>query len=263
MLFNEKTAISTPKILLVPYEASHVLKYHEWMQDEKIQAETASEPLTLEEEYSMQKSWRTDVDKLTFIACLPLDATTDSILDSPYVASPATPPGEYRRALTAGTADSPSRMIGDVNLFLTHDGATKLSPFIGEIELMIAPTQFRRNGHGRGAVLAFLTYIARHLDSILLEYWRKLPPNTYQIPPLRGLRVKIGIENEGSLRLFRSLGFECKEGEEEPDYFGELELWFQGTFGEDAMEKLRSKWRSEQYEELLYWKGDNPTGAKE
>merc|ERR1711939_1226447 len=75
MLINKNTAISTSSILLVPYEASHVPTYHEWMKDEQIQAETASEPLTLEEEYAMQRSWRTDADKLTFIACLPLSPT--------------------------------------------------------------------------------------------------------------------------------------------------------------------------------------------
>merc|ERR1712093_645230 len=85
MLINKNTAISTSSILLVPYEASHVPTYHEWMKDEQIQAETASEPLTLEEEYAMQRSWRTDADKLTFIACLPLSLP-------PTSSSPPPPP---------------------------------------------------------------------------------------------------------------------------------------------------------------------------
>ena len=47
----------------------------------------------------MQQSWRNDHDKLTFIACLPV-------------------PGDDKEVL-AGAHDSPDRMIGDVNLFLS------------------------------------------------------------------------------------------------------------------------------------------------
>ncbi|KAH7336499.1 N-acetyltransferase-like protein 9 [Rhexocercosporidium sp. MPI-PUGE-AT-0058] len=219
MLINKGTAISTSSILLVPYEASHVPTYHEWMKDEKIQAETASEPLTLEEEYAMQRSWRTDVDKLTFIAY------------------------------------SPPSMLGDVNLFLTPSPTPPSSPtssstpshithhLTGELELMIAPLPSRRRGHGRAAILAFLTYISAHLPAILAEYARGQTPPLHSKGEgeegeeegdrvrLEGLRVKIGKGNIGSLALFRSLGFASREGGEEPNYFGEVELWFDGEVG--------------------------------
>lgn len=37
-------------------------RYHGWMKSPELQQLTASEPLTLEQEYLMQKSWRQDDD---------------------------------------------------------------------------------------------------------------------------------------------------------------------------------------------------------
>lgn len=37
-------------------------RYHEWMKSPELQQLTASEPLTLDQEYDMQKSWREDDD---------------------------------------------------------------------------------------------------------------------------------------------------------------------------------------------------------
>lgn len=64
---NEFVVLIGTNVILVPYEDYHVPKYHNWMQDPELQTLTASERLSLQEEYSMQRSWREDADKCTFI----------------------------------------------------------------------------------------------------------------------------------------------------------------------------------------------------
>lgn len=67
MLINADTVISGERVVLVPYRPEHVPLYHEWMASPELQELTASEPLSLEEEYAMQRAWRDDGDKLTFV----------------------------------------------------------------------------------------------------------------------------------------------------------------------------------------------------
>lgn len=62
MKVNEETVIVGEKVVLVPYRKEHVAKYNAWMQDPQLQELTASEPLTLEQEYEMQTSWHLDDD---------------------------------------------------------------------------------------------------------------------------------------------------------------------------------------------------------
>ncbi|XP_021928500.1 N-acetyltransferase 9 isoform X3 [Zootermopsis nevadensis] len=59
---NRFTQILGKNVILVPYKAEHVPKYHEWMKSPELQLLTASEPLSLSEEYEMQKSWLMDED---------------------------------------------------------------------------------------------------------------------------------------------------------------------------------------------------------
>merc|ERR1712000_633866 len=188
MRINEHTAVTTEKVLLVPYSAHHVPKYHEWMKDPEIQLATASEPLTLDQEYAMQQSWRADADKLTFIICrsgLALPATREGRLDV-------------------------GSMIGDVNLFisLAEDEASK-PIFLGELELMIAERGEHRKGYGRCALLAFLQYIIRHEMDILQEF-RRAQPSSQPLGHLRRFdhfAVKIGESNHRSIALFGAWAF--------------------------------------------------------
>ncbi|XP_006886293.1 PREDICTED: N-acetyltransferase 9 [Elephantulus edwardii] len=130
MWLNENTLLLGKKVVLVPYTSEHVPRYHEWMQSEELQRLTASEPLTLEQEYSMQCTWREDADKCTFIV---LDAEK-------WQAQP-------------GTAEE-GCMAGDVNLFLTDPG----DPTLGEIEVMIAEPSCRGRGFGTEAALMMMSY---------------------------------------------------------------------------------------------------------
>ncbi|KAH6641514.1 GNAT domain-containing protein [Chaetomium tenue] len=218
MRLNESTAISTTRALLVPYDSRHVPTYHAWMEDPAIQEATASEPLTLEEEYENQASWRASHDKLTFIVCEPL-----------------TSPGSDTPTIPAGGPDSPARMVGDVNLFLypyedegEGEGDDDDGDFpsatpdycVGEVDIMIAGAQHRGKGLGRAVVQGFLQYVARHRAGITREYAED-KDMAAAVPGLKLLMAKIDEGNEKSLALFRSLGFR-QEGE--VNYFGEVKL---------------------------------------
>ncbi|OJJ71283.1 hypothetical protein ASPBRDRAFT_196796 [Aspergillus brasiliensis CBS 101740] len=224
MLLNAKTAISTSTVLLVPYSKWHVPRYHEWMKDEEIQEATASEPLSIEEEYAMQQSWRQDPDKLTFIVCLPSSSSSSSSPSSSQTG--ASTPTTIKDA-----DDAPDRMVGDINLFLRVDDGEEgdAEPqIIGEIELMIAEKNNQRKGFGKAALNTFLRYIVDHEAEILSEFVSRDETAATAMKGVTGaprfacLSVKIGQANERSLALFEGAMF--KKVSEEPNYFGEFEL---------------------------------------
>lgn len=197
-----------------------------------IQEATASEPLTLDEEYANQESWRTSHDKLTFIVCQPLP-------------DPAPEP----KHVDGGTVDSPDRMVGDINFFVypsdkddDDDGSKGL--YEGEVDIMIADEANRSKGFGRAAVTALLHYVARHSEAIMSEYVKGLQP-----PAAAGRLVlvmaRIKAENVGSIALFRSLGFEQRG---EVNYFGEIKM----VLPEGLFDKLGEKMPETGYEEIEY-----------
>ncbi|XP_052689792.1 N-acetyltransferase 9-like protein isoform X2 [Crassostrea angulata] len=107
MKINSNTIIIGDKVVLVPYEEKHIPRYHDWMKSEDLQRLTASEPLSLEEEYEMQKNWRNDDDKCTFIV--------------------------INKEKYNGPDTEIDAMVGDVNLFFGEE-----SEGAGEINMMIA-----------------------------------------------------------------------------------------------------------------------------
>lgn len=240
----QPSAISTPRLLLVPYDSRHVPRYHEWMSDpvrslrfamfskttfslrrkanqeifyQSILEATASEPLTLDEEFENQASWRASHDKLTFILCHPI----------------STEDGRVRIA-QAGQADTAEKMVGDINFFLypwddeedTDGTRGKLDSCIGEVDIMIAGDSDRGKGLGKAAVSTFMHYIWSNLDAILEEYQSSSSAPTANGQDgaklvLKLLMAKIKASNVHSIALFKGLGFE-QEGD--VNYFGEIKM---------------------------------------
>ncbi|KAL1899654.1 hypothetical protein Cpir12675_001332 [Ceratocystis pirilliformis] len=230
MKVNEGIAVSTSKILLVPYEARHVPLYHQWMTDPKIQEATASEPLSFGEELENQKSWRTSIDKLTFILCQPSVSASGSPVSS---------------AIIPGNADSSANMLGDINLFLTevilsdsddegatvpgsgscctgggngchsHNNPDEERLYTGEIDVMVATSIQQGKGNGTAAVRTMLHYISQNEARIVAE------ASQGGEGKIMSLEARIKENNDRSRRLFSRLGFVQRGA---VNYFGEIKM---------------------------------------
>eukprot|EP00761_Pharyngomonas_kirbyi_P001880 gb/GECH01001884.1/.p1 GENE.gb/GECH01001884.1/~~gb/GECH01001884.1/.p1 ORF type:complete len:214 (+),score=64.10 gb/GECH01001884.1/:1-642(+) len=138
---NENTVINGNNVICVPYKPKHVIKYHQWMKDSYLQEMTCSEPLSLEQEYEMQKSWHKDNEKCTFIL---IDKSIQS-----------ESPSNYTKAEEG--------MCGDVNLFISLEEESEHKK-IGEIEVMVAEEQSRGKGIGTEAILLMMRYALEYLN---------------------------------------------------------------------------------------------------
>ncbi|KXN88389.1 N-acetyltransferase 9 [Leucoagaricus sp. SymC.cos] len=168
---NAETVLLGRRVVLVPYARKHVPKYHEWMSDAELRGLTASEPLTLEEEYDMQHAWQQDEDKLTFIVLArESQDQLPNAFDTPHMVHLS--PEDSRIATLP--------MVGDVNLFLKGARPKK---------------NFRRKGLALEAILLLLTYTTGQPSFL-----------TTIVSPER-LVSRISDANEASIHLFEKLGF--------------------------------------------------------
>ncbi|VDQ08119.1 unnamed protein product [Trichobilharzia regenti] len=55
MRLNRETVVETTRLFLVPYLATHVTKYHRWMQCSWLRESTSSELLSLDEVFTIVK----------------------------------------------------------------------------------------------------------------------------------------------------------------------------------------------------------------
>ncbi|EED85754.1 predicted protein [Postia placenta Mad-698-R] len=199
MRCNANTIIFDRDVVLVPYREEHVAKYHEWMTSSELRELTASEPLTLDEEYEMQRKWQVDEDKLTFII--------HSQEPSPEMKWD----WDALRAMP---------MVGDVNLFLKESPEDEY--FEAEAEIMIAEPTYRRHGLARAALELLLSYAAA-------------PDAPAPLPvPCTRFVARIGAENAPSIALFEKLGFVVTKRVE---VFGEVEMRWKEGRGEGEWRK--------------------------
>jgi RimJ/RimL family protein N-acetyltransferase len=195
-----------------------VEKYHDWMLDPVLLEATASEPLSLQEEYENQESWREDPTKCTFIVLLKEACLDNDVLEAENE--------EF-------VQNNLHAMAGDVNLFLSDeeeetddDGNVQekepsptedvIQRRQAEVDIMIVETVYRKNGLGTEAVCLMMMYGATHLD-------------------IRRFFCKINENNAASLRLFRKLGFQqCAYAE----CFQEIELELKRDTSEEMVKTI-------------------------
>lgn len=161
-------------------------------------------------------------------------------------------------------------MVGDINLFLTRWDEDGEAPDLddeaadgsehgpernyvsAEVDVMVADAARRGRGLGRAAVTAFLRYIRRNLDAVLAEYAGADDPAAGR-PVLRDVVAKINAGNQGSIALFKGLGFRQRG---DVNYFGEVLMVLEGFGGErTGMEEEQdgvADWGAEGWREVGY-----------
>jgi RimJ/RimL family protein N-acetyltransferase len=224
MKLNYETCIVGNRCVLVPYRPQHVEKYHVWMQDAHLLEATGSEPLTLQQEYEMQESWRLDEAKCTFIilardllaTTIPNDRNHDTDNDDDTAAA-------------SFIINNLQAMVGDVNLFLStqeeednddnearkekdenqiksnDQKATSLPHMQAELDIMIAEPSCRKLGIGREAVCLMMLYGIRHLN--ISRFYCKINQNNTASRSLFGRGVGDNNNCTNKTSSSSSLGF--------------------------------------------------------
>ena len=234
------------------------------MQDPFLLDATASEPLSMEEEVEMQREWRDDEHKCTFIVL------ARDLLDGQ--SCPDVPPCPHDDDSSIERSSFPKLidktldcMIGDINLFLSEEEEeideeesfrrqqhlqniaqqVEMKPpelTQAELDLMIAESSHRSKNLGSDLALMMMHYGASQLN-------------------IRRFFVKIKDTNHSSLRLFKEkLGFEeCAYAE----CFGEYELEVKQKSSQSMIDWIEAKWseKSEVQERKLYEIYDVPLAS--
>ncbi|KAL9181729.1 hypothetical protein ACHAXT_012072 [Thalassiosira profunda] len=242
MKANYELCLSGNSCIFVPYRPEHLPNYHEWMQDPFLLEMTGSEHLTMEEEIEMQKEWREDEKKCTYIV-LARDLMEECDTDMPPPPQQEAAQSEEKIALYPHLVEkSLDAMIGDVNLFLseedeseeeseddeqierqqTESAQSTPKSTQAELDLMIARTSHRHKNLGTELALMMMHYGATHLQ-------------------LRRFFVKIKEANHSSLKLFKEkIGFvQCAYAE----CFGEYELEVKCNDAQEMVEWIERRWR--------------------
>ncbi|XP_062553460.1 alpha/beta-tubulin-N-acetyltransferase 9 isoform X2 [Armigeres subalbatus] len=169
MRINENLKIVGSNVILVPYESKHVPKYHHWMKSPELQELTASEPLSLEEEYQMQKSWREDED--------------------------------------SRDGDEIAALIGDTNIFLQpnegDDADDEDIVKTGEIEIMIAEQTCRGKRYGWESTLLMLHFGIKHLN---IQKYKAITKDTNA--KAMQMFTKMGFREMKRVPVFQEVTFE-------------------------------------------------------
>ena len=209
MRANANLTLVGTSCALVPYRKEHVLTYHDWMQDEALREATASEPLSLDEEYEMQASWSHDEKKCTFIVL-----QKSGVWDESTVGGPA----------------SVSSMVGDVNLYFNdHDDA-----HAAEIEIMIADVSARRKGLARESLLLMMGFAMEAFET--KTFVAKIG---FANEKSQRLFSQLGFAKRSASEVFRETTFVCAPGEDARVAREIEEVWNaarRGTYDEESSE---------------------------
>ncbi|VVB05499.1 unnamed protein product [Arabis nemorensis] len=172
-----KVSLEGKRVVLVPYMADHVPKYHHWMQDSALLQATGSEPLSLEQEYEMQISWTRDPNKRTFI-----------VLDKDFIKGELAHGEPHVQAMT-----------GDVNIYMNDAD----DPKVAEVEIMIAEPRSRGKGLGKESVLMMMAYAVKNLE--IHKFTAKIgDSNTASLSLFR----KLGFEESSYSSIFKEVTLE-------------------------------------------------------
>eukprot|EP00163_Fabomonas_tropica_P016302 TRINITY_DN29293_c0_g1_i1.p1 TRINITY_DN29293_c0_g1~~TRINITY_DN29293_c0_g1_i1.p1 ORF type:complete len:213 (-),score=34.88 TRINITY_DN29293_c0_g1_i1:3-641(-) len=181
MRVNYSTKLNGKAVTFVPYKPYHVEKYHGWMTNPELQDLTASEPLSMKEEYDMQEEWHQDESKCTFILLAP-----------------------WKLEEGASELDS---MIGDVNFFI-NDPEEEGDRC--EIEVMVAETWARRRGVGKEAVCMMMYYAVEHSGKGITKFTAKIKDYNHASIDLF---KRLGFKVVKHVAVFQEieLDFQCQE----------------------------------------------------